>query len=74
MATIRMEIDDGMAKSMGLPSIQKYLEKQLAILKLKYYTQKIGENLKDIDFDYNEALEQVRIEAWKEYKASGLSL
>ncbi len=65
---ISFEIDDEIAKTIGLNSIKAYIEKQLSLLKLEYLSEEIGKSIKESGTNLEEEMEKVREEVWQENK------
>lgn len=64
MSVISFEIDDNIAKAVGINSIKEFLEKQLALLKLEYLSEEIGKSIKASGMNLEEELEKAREEVW----------
>ncbi|MGE5344022.1 MAG: hypothetical protein ACM3SY_21325 [Candidatus Omnitrophota bacterium] len=73
MTEITLNLKDEIVKEYGEIFLKKYLEKQMEYLGLSHLMDKIEEQIKASDMDYDEELEKVRATAWKEYKKDFLS-
>lgn len=68
MSVISFEIDDDIAKAIGISSIKAYIEKQLSLLKLEYLSDEIGKSVKESGMNLEEEMEKAREEVWQENK------
>jgi len=68
MSVIEFEIDEKLAKEVGLKSVQDFLQEQLMLLRLQYLGEKISKSIQASGIDHEKELEETRAEAWQEYK------
>jgi hypothetical protein len=68
MTEITVKLEDKLIKDYGKVFIKKFVEKQIEYLELFRGMDKIEEQVKAANIDYEKELETVRQEAWKEYK------
>jgi hypothetical protein len=68
MNIISFEIDDDIAKAVGLSSIKAYIEKQISLLKLEYLSDEIGKSINESGINLEEEMEKAREEIWIENK------
>ncbi|MFN8672542.1 MAG: hypothetical protein U0457_10755 [Candidatus Sericytochromatia bacterium] len=68
MSVISFEVDDDIAKAIGLSSIKAYIEKQISLLKLEYLSDEIGKSISESGMNLEEEMEKARQEVWNENK------
>lgn len=68
MSVISFEVDDDIAKAIGLSSIKAFIEKQISLLKLEYLSDEIGKSINESGMNMEEEMEKARQEVWNENK------
>ena len=68
MSVIQLDIDDTLARAMGLQAIQAFMQRQLSLLRVQYLGDKIAQAIHQAGFEHAKEVEEIRQEAWEEYK------
>ena len=68
MTEITLKLKDEIVKAYGEMFVKNFFEKQMEHLNLLQAMDKIEEEIKAADIDYEKELESIRKDAWKEYK------
>ncbi len=66
--TIELGVDDFILKKFGEEKIKEYLNKMLTVKRLEFFTETISKAIDMPEEEYEEQLEEIRQEAWEEYK------
>ena len=72
MSVIQLDIDDILVQTIGLQTIQAFMERQLSYLRVQYLGDKITQAIQQSGFEHTKEVEDARLEAWEEYKAKYL--
>lgn len=72
MTIISFEVDDDIVKLMGLNSVKDYLQKQISLLKLEYLSKEIENYIIKSELNFEDEMEKVREDVWKENKSKYL--
>ena len=72
MSVIQLDIDDILVQTIGLQTIQAFMERQLSYLRVQYLGDKIAQAIQQSGFEHTKEVEDARLEAWEEYKAKYL--
>ncbi len=68
MTEITLKLTDDLVRQYGELFIRKFFEKQMGYLSLFHSMDRIEEEIKASDLDYDKELEKVRETAWQEYR------
>lgn len=68
MTEITLKLTDEIVRQYGELFIKKFFEKQMEYFSLFQTMDRIEEEIKASDLDYNKELEKIRETAWQEYK------
>ncbi len=71
--TLQLNISDDLVKMFGLSSLQTYMQKRLEMLKLQLLADKIGFAITESGVNWEFEMENVRKEAWDEYKQQNIN-
>jgi hypothetical protein len=74
MTEITLKLKDEIVKAYGEMFVKNFFEKQMEHLNLLQAMDKIEEEIKAADIDYEKELESIRKDAWKEYKEDSTKL
>ena len=66
--TLQLNVSGELAQMFGISALQTYMQKRLELLKMQLLADKIGTAITDNKIDWEQEMENVRKEAWKEYK------
>jgi len=66
--TLQINVSNELAQLFGISALQTYMQKRLELLKMQLLADKIGQSITESGIDWEQEIENVRNEAWKEYK------
>jgi len=72
METIKIYVEDKIAKSVGLRTIKERMEKEMEYIYYEELANEIKQKIETSKIDNEYELEQARIEAWNEVKSEYL--
>ncbi len=72
MSVIQLDIDDTLIQSIGVAAMKKFIEQQVALLRLQYQGDRIAQTIRESGIDHDQEVHEARQEAWDEYKATHL--
>jgi hypothetical protein len=72
MSVIQLDIDETLIQTIGLQAIKAFIERQLSLLRVQYLGEKMSHDIRQAGFDHDKEVEEVRQEAWQEYKSKYL--
>ncbi len=68
MSVIQLDIDDALIQSIGVAAMKRFIEQQVALLRLQYQGDRIAQTIRESGIDHNHVVHEARQEAWDEYK------
>ena len=68
METIQLSVDERVLKKFGEEKIREYVDKMISMKRMEYYTDLMSSAIEMSEEEYEQKLEDIRQEAWEEYK------
>ena len=68
MTVLQFEIEDQLIQHIGIRTIQEFLERQLALLRVTYLGEKITHAIQQSGINHDQEVEEARQDAWQDYK------
>jgi len=69
MTIIQLEVEDRLIEALGVKTVKKIMENQLAVLRLQYLGEKIAEHIRQSGADHNKELSgnpaQITTKNWR---------
>ena len=72
MAVIQLDIDESLLQAVGAQEVRAFMERQLALLRLKYLGGRVAAAIEQSGVDQAVEVERAREEAWQELKVKVL--
>ncbi len=66
--TLELNVSGELAQMFGISALQTYMQKRLELLKMQLLADKIGTAITENGINWEQEMENVRKEAWQEYK------